>query len=141
MYENASTTGKANTHEATQNYWFYVRTCVCMCTHRHAHIRLLLTYFFSGALDYSLEVSFKALNWFSLLNSFAFDLEVYAIFFVVVGIGVVLFAAVFWAFHRCVAVQMCGYIRIYVCIYIHVYGYYVYTYMRADSGSAFMGNL
>jgi hypothetical protein len=100
-------------------------------------MRLVLTHVCSGALDYSLEVSFKALNWFSLLNSFAFDLEVYAIFFVVVGIGVILFAAVFWAFHRYVAVQIHNHVCVCIHKHIHIYLMYVYTHKIKHAYSGF----
>mmetsp|Transcript_18218 Transcript_18218/g.43885 ORF Transcript_18218/g.43885 Transcript_18218/m.43885 type:complete len:827 (+) Transcript_18218:3-2483(+) len=53
-----------------------------------------------GASDYSLEVFFQAMTWTELLNEFAFDVRVYAVFFIIVGLLVILFSAVFWAFHR-----------------------------------------
>ena len=53
-----------------------------------------------GAHDYTLEIDFKAISWSSLLNLFALDLEVYAVFYLLLGFSVVLFGAVFWAFNR-----------------------------------------
>uniref|UniRef100_A0A7S0QR61 Tyrosine-protein kinase ephrin type A/B receptor-like domain-containing protein n=1 Tax=Cryptomonas curvata TaxID=233186 RepID=A0A7S0QR61_9CRYP len=53
-----------------------------------------------GARDYTLEINFKAISWSSLLNLFALDLEVYAVFYMLLGLSVVVFGAVFWAFNR-----------------------------------------
>jgi hypothetical protein len=49
---------------------------------------------------YTLSVQYHGLAWFDCLNNFAFNIEVYLTLFVIAGSVSVLFAAVFWAFHR-----------------------------------------
>eukprot|EP00960_Hanusia_phi_P059677 764256-Hanusia_phi.AAC.1 len=54
----------------------------------------------SADRSYSLQVLFHGLDYQDCLNKFAFDVAVYLVLYVIVGIGMVFFAAFFWSFHR-----------------------------------------
>jgi hypothetical protein len=60
-------------------------------------------YYSTGAIatsEYQLEIQFIPLWWFELLNAFAFTVEIYLFFFMVVGVITIGFGAFIYAINR-----------------------------------------
>ena len=50
--------------------------------------------------NYTLEVGYRAMNWLEILNLFEFKVQVYIMFFVMIGILCLIIGLIFWCCHR-----------------------------------------